>query len=118
MKIFVRDEAEKVLKGLPEGAQKWEFVVSGEASQTPVNEWKVAFYVAWTKTGGSCILRCVDLPEEDEEPVEELVAVAVSATGVEDNEVVKALLDAYWSADGKYIECAYDYGRFDLGDLV
>lgn len=118
MKILVEPELESLLTGIPTKRLKWEFVVSGEASETPVNEWKVSFSVAWTPEGNTCFLRLVDLPDGDEDSYEEIVAAAVSAKGGDESAVVRALLEGYWAHGGKYIEYPYDYGRFDLGELV
>ena len=87
----------------------WEFVASGEASESPYHEWHSSFYVRFSVDRRDWALLFVD------GSYRKLVAACELVPPWDETSVVRHLYDAYVAEPGaKYIEFTHKLGRFDI----
>lgn len=100
---------------------EWEFIASGEGSESPFHQWRCAFHLGRIGDGTAYALQLHDFGDpneeyEDDEPFVEVVAVATGVAGEDKNEVLRAVMDAYVQSGRKYIETYDEIGDFDVDE--
>ena len=100
---------------------KWEFVVSGEGSQSPWHAWDCSFLVQRSERTGVYGLLLADFgdltelgEDEDPNPVEKVVAVWTDPPEASEDVIVRSLLEKYADDGGKFVDMENDVRRFDL----
>jgi len=84
----------------------WQFLISGEWSQTPWNQGKNSFFISHTKDKRYWALLDRGFPRR-------IVAVARVTEALPIEEIAAAMMYRLASHGGEYIELPYDYGDID-----
>lgn len=127
MKIIIRKPYSDRFEYSDADFDGWEFVVSGEASQTPMHEWNCGFMLGREKRGNGYALKLLeygcgdesgfDDDDEDQGPYMELAAVMIDPAKPDESWIARRLIKEYRDAGGKYIEMIHECGEFDLENL-
>jgi hypothetical protein len=111
---------------LSELTDNWEFVASGEASESPFHRWNCAFYLQRSPRRNLYALLLVDFGDPDDavldqaddneaEGLAKVVAVWLAPPTTDESAIARVLLETYRRHGGKYIDSYHDEWRFALG---
>ena len=96
---------------------KWEFVGSGEWSESPFHQGDAAYYLGYSNDGRVYVLSISDLPasdDDDQDEYESNVAAATEAGESTPDQVVNKLIGSVREYGGKFIESYDQVGDFGL----
>ena len=106
--VFAFSEDE-VFKRLKRKKWQWQFLASGEASETPMNQWNVSFFLGNTKDNQFWALKQQELHGKIV-----VVAETESTDEIDISNIAQQLLNEYYKWDGLYIDIYHKLGKIPL----
>lgn len=104
--------------GIPDD---WEFLLSGEGSQSPFHQWECAFWIQRAPGSSLYALRLDDFGDpqdrsdgEDSVPRVRIVAAWVDPPTGDVSSIARAMLSRYKEVGGKYVEFIHDVGEYEV----
>jgi len=111
MKIYcsIAQIEEEIIKRLKRKKWEWEFLVSGEASESPMNQWNATFFIGKTKDNRFWAL-------QHREWFRKIVVIAEieNVEQIDESKIAQKMLQKYKEYGGHYIRIYHDKGDIPL----
>lgn len=114
MKIYciISRQEEEVIKRLKRKKWEWEFLISGEGAESPMNQWRATFFIGKTKDDRFWAL-------QHREWYRKIVIIAeIKNVGqIDQSKIAKKMLQKYHDYGGNYIRFNDKRGNIPLPNL-